>query len=286
MKTDAANTGSGSHTLAALESRVQLGRFLRRRRELLGPEAHGIAPARRRLAKGLRREEVAELADTSVGWYTWLEQGRPINISDDTLHRVAAALELTGEEIAYVFQLAGKFVPAEIPRRLVFHAGADVQAALDAFAGPASAMNMRYDVIAWNGLAARVFGYSASHDWRRNNRVWSKFFMPSAKELFRDWTHSAENLVAMLRSMATPYLADASFRELFSELSQSPEFVDIWERAQAVGREPTSLVKLRVDGNEIDVYSIRATLPAAPGIVLFFNPPVTCASKELLDRLR
>jgi transcriptional regulator with XRE-family HTH domain len=286
MKSDAANTGTDGHSLAALDSRVQLGRFLRRRRELLEPEAHGIARGRRRLAKGLRREEVAELADTGVVWYTWLEQGRPINISDDTLHRVAAALELTGEEIAYVFHLAGKFIPAEIPGRLVFGVGPDVQAALDAFGGPASAMNMRYDVVAWNGLAARVFGYGAEHDWRRNNRVWSKFFVPSTRELFRDWMHSAENLVAMLRSMATPYLGDPNFKELFAELCLSQEFVELWERAQTVGREPTSLVKLRVEGEDLNVYSIRTTLPSAPGIVLFFNPPADCASKEFIGRLR
>jgi transcriptional regulator with XRE-family HTH domain len=285
MKSDAANTGTEGPSLGALYGRVQLGRFLRRRREQHDPDALGIARGRRRLAKGLRREEVAELADIGVVWYTWLEQGRPINIAEDTLHRVAAALKLSGEETAYVFQLAGKFGPAEVPGQLIFSAGADVQAALDAFAGPASAMNLRYDVVAWNGIAARVFGYSVKHDWRRNNRMWSKFFTPEARLLFRDWEHSAENLVAMFRSMATPHLGNARFKELLGELSQSPEFVALWERTAAVGREPTSLVELFVDGHDFDVYSIRATLPSAPELVLFLNPPANHATKELIDRL-
>jgi transcriptional regulator with XRE-family HTH domain len=146
---------------------------------MLEPEAHGIPRGRRRLAKGLRREEVAERAETSVVWYTWLEQGRPINISDETLRRIASALKLNGEETAYVFQLAGKLVPAEIADELVVSVGPDIQAALDAFDGPASAMNVRYDVIGWNALAARVFDYERGNGWR-NNRVWSKFFDPAA----------------------------------------------------------------------------------------------------------
>jgi transcriptional regulator with XRE-family HTH domain len=251
---------------------------------MLEPEAHGIPRGRRRLAKGLRREEVAERAETSVVWYTWLEQGRPINISDETLRRIASALKLNGEETAYVFQLAGKLVPAEIADELVVSVGPDIQAALDAFDGPASAMNVRYDVIGWNALAARVFDYERGNGWR-NNRVWSKFFDPAAKERFRDWRHSAENLVAMLRSMSTPYRGDPRFEALFTELARSAEFVEIWENA-GVGREPTSVLELRVDGRNLDVYSIRATLPSAPGIVLFFNPPADVASKKVLEGLR
>jgi transcriptional regulator with XRE-family HTH domain len=252
---------------------------------MLEPEAHGIARGRRRLAKGLRREEVAELAETGVVWYTWLEQGRPINISEETLRRIAAALKLNGEETAYVFGLAGKFVPAEITDELVFGVGPDVQAALDAFAGPASAMNYRYDVIAWNALAARVFNYDASSDWRQNNRVWSKFFDPGARQRFRNWRHSAANLVAMFRSMSTQHLGDPRFQELFNELRRSAEFVELWENA-GVGREPTSLLELHVDGVDLDVFSVRATLPAAPGIVLFFNPPADAASADAMRRLQ
>lgn len=283
MSADAGRPGSDGTTPSS-DRRIQLGQFLRRRREMLEPEAHGIPRGRRRLAKGLRREEVAERAETSVVWYTWLEQGRPINISDETLRRIASALKLNGEETAYVFQLAGKLVPAEIADELVVSVGPDIQAALDAFDGPASAMNVRYDVIGWNALAARVFDYERGNGWR-NNRVWSKFFDPAAKERFRDWRHSAENLVAMLRSMSTPYRGDPRFEALFTELARSAEFVEIWENA-GVGREPTSVLELRVDGRNLDVYSIRATLPSAPGIVLFFNPPADAASKKVLEGLR
>lgn len=285
VNSDAMNPGIGTPT-SYTDRRLELGAFLRRRREGLEPESIGIARGRRRIAKGLRREEVAELADIGAVWYTWLEQGRPTNIAEETLGRVVTALKLSGEETAYVFKLAGKLVPAEQTDQLAFGVSPSIQAALDAFAGPASVMNLRYDVIAWNAIARRVFGYDASaSDWRRNNRAWTKFHDPSSRVTFRDWHGSAENLVGMLRSMATPYLGDPRFEELFLELRRSAEFVELWN-ASRVGRDATTLVELRVDGRDFDVYSMRATIPASPGSVIFFNAPADERSAEVLRNLR
>ena len=52
-----------------------LGTYLRDRRAKLDPAALGFAAERRR-TPGLRREEVAQRANISPTWYTWLEQGR------------------------------------------------------------------------------------------------------------------------------------------------------------------------------------------------------------------
>ena len=54
---------------------------------------------------GLRREEVAALAGISLTWYTWLEQGRAIHVSSETLERLAQVLQLTAEERAYLLML-------------------------------------------------------------------------------------------------------------------------------------------------------------------------------------
>ena len=264
------------------DRRLELGAFLRRRREALEPEALGITRGRRRIAKGLRREEVAEFADIGSVWYTWLEQGRPINIAEETLRRVVTGLRLNGEEIAYVFNLAGKLVPAEQADHLVFGVSPEVQATLDAFAGPASVMNLRYDVIAWNAAAGHVFGYDAcAADWRKNNRAWTKFHDPASRIIFRDWRRSAENLVGMLRSMITPYIGDPRFEELLSELRRSPEFVELWN-ASRVGRDATTLVELRIDDYDFDVFSTRVSILASPGIVIFFNAPADAQSADVL----
>jgi transcriptional regulator with XRE-family HTH domain len=278
-------TPSSATSTSYTDRRSELGAFLRRRREALDPESVGIIRGPRRIAKGLRREEVAELAQIGPVWYSWLEQGRPINIAEETLRRVVSALRLRGEEIAYVFNLAGKLVPAEHADHLAFGVTPEVQATLDAFGGLASVMNLRYDVIAWNALAARVFGYDACvTDWRKNNRAWTKFHDPAARTTFRDWHRSTENLVAMLRSMAAPYVGDPRFDELFSELRRSPEFIELWN-ANRVGRDATTLVELRCGEDDFDVFSTRVSILASPGIVIFFNAPADTHSGQVLASL-
>ncbi len=86
-----------------LENR--LGTYLRDRRTKLDPAAFGVSPSRRR-TPGLRREEVAQRANISPTWYTWLEQGRGGAPSADVLERIARALMLTDVEREHLFLLA------------------------------------------------------------------------------------------------------------------------------------------------------------------------------------
>src|SRR6218665_1007146 len=82
-----------------------LGTYLRDRREKLDPAAFGL-PLTRRRTPGLRREEVAQRANVSATWYTWLEQGRGGAPSSVVLERIAAALMLTDVEREHLFLLA------------------------------------------------------------------------------------------------------------------------------------------------------------------------------------
>ena len=101
--------GTGGHVVrcALVERRVDLAEFLRARRAALTPEQVGLVPGPRRRTPGLRREEVAMLAGVSVSWYTWLEQGRPINVSDEVLDSLARVLQLDSVECRYLAELAG-----------------------------------------------------------------------------------------------------------------------------------------------------------------------------------
>ncbi|MGY5311554.1 helix-turn-helix domain-containing protein, partial [Nocardia gipuzkoensis] len=69
--------------------RAELGVFLKSRRARISPEAVGLPPGPRRRTPGLRREEVAQLAGIGITWYTWLEQGRSINVSVQVLKGVS-----------------------------------------------------------------------------------------------------------------------------------------------------------------------------------------------------
>ena len=81
-----------------------LGVYLRNRRTKLDPASFGFSGSRRRTA-GLRREEVAQRANISATWYTWLEQGRGGSPSADVLDRIAKALTLTEVEREHLFLL-------------------------------------------------------------------------------------------------------------------------------------------------------------------------------------
>ncbi|TDW24306.1 MmyB family transcriptional regulator [Kribbella kalugense] len=87
--------------------RNELGDFLRKCRARRTPMDAGLPTGPRRKTPGLRREEVAELAGVGPTWYTWLEQGRPINVSLRTLNAIADALGLTRPEREHMFRLAG-----------------------------------------------------------------------------------------------------------------------------------------------------------------------------------
>jgi len=86
--------------------REELAAFLRTRRERVTPAEVGLAPGPRRRTPGLRREELAQLAGVGVTWYTWLEQGRPINASVQVLDAIAAVLRLGPAERWHLYRLA------------------------------------------------------------------------------------------------------------------------------------------------------------------------------------
>jgi transcriptional regulator with XRE-family HTH domain len=90
----------------------RLGAYLKDRRAKLDPAAFGL-PLKRRRTPGLRREEVAQRANVSATWYTWLEQGRGGAPSADVLDRIARALMLTDVEREHLF-LLGLGRPPEV----------------------------------------------------------------------------------------------------------------------------------------------------------------------------
>src|SRR6201995_5687517 len=94
-------------TTATAERRTELAGFLRSRRERIRPQDVGLPSVGRRRTSGLRREELARLAGVGVTWYTWLEQGRPINASVHVLDAVARTLPLDSIERGHLFRLAG-----------------------------------------------------------------------------------------------------------------------------------------------------------------------------------
>lgn len=141
------------------DSRKQLGAFLRSRRESLDPQRLGMPRSGRRRTPGLRREEVAMLADVGVTWYTWLEQGREVNPSAAVMQAVANALQCSPLETRHLFVLAG-LPPQEslqIPQCEGISAG--TRRMLDTLMPqPASIQKPNFDIVAWNDSFCRLMG--------------------------------------------------------------------------------------------------------------------------------
>lgn len=211
-----------------MHDRRELGRFLRSRRERLGPEQVGLpAGARRRLA-GLRREEVALLAGISVEYYVRLEQGRSGQPSEEVLEALARALALDADERRHLHDLARRR-PAPGRPRPDQGARPELVALLGQFGPvPALLIDHRLDVLAWNRLAAALF-VAADAVPRGRNLARFGFLDPGSRERFVDWADVARATVGQLRLAAARYPGDPRLAALIGELSIGSEaFRTLW----------------------------------------------------------
>ena len=126
-----------------------LGTYLKDRRAKLDPASFGFSLSRRR-TPGLRREEVAQRANVSATWYTWLEQGRGGAPSADVLDRIARAMMLTDVEREHIF-LLGLGRPPEVRYHAPEGVTPRLQRLLDSLeVSPAFVKTPTWDVVAWN----------------------------------------------------------------------------------------------------------------------------------------
>ncbi len=137
-------------------SRSEFGDFLRSRRAKLNPKSVGLPDGRRRRAPGLRREEVAELAGIGVDWYIRLEQGRAVSPSVTTIDALARALRLSKVEHAHLRALASGANRRAFTRETV---PAALRSLVESLNQPAYITGRRWDVLAWNKVAADIFAF-------------------------------------------------------------------------------------------------------------------------------
>ena len=219
--------------------RRELATFLRSRRDRLAPEAVGLPRGTRRRAPGLRREEVAQLAGVGVTWYTWLEQGRSINVSTQVLTAIARALRLTADERGHLFTLAGVPDDTLIPEEEVV-TGA-LQTILDSLDPlPAHVTNARYDALAWNRADAALLGDMRALPPHRRNIMWQLFTQPAWRDMFGGWDgDTARRCVARFRRNFAAHVGDPAWQGLLDELSAlSPEFRALWDRQEVESHIP------------------------------------------------
>jgi transcriptional regulator with XRE-family HTH domain len=205
-----------------------LGAYLKDRRAKLDPATFGFAPKRRR-TPGLRREEVAQRANISPTWYTWLEQGRGGAPSADVLHRIAAALMLTDVEREHLF-LLGLGRPPKVRYRRDDGVTPRLQRVLDALEPtPALIRTATWDVIAWNRAATVMLTDYGSRPPEQRNILRFIFLDPVVRAAQYDWDSVARYVVGAFRVDAARAGAAAEVEPLVDELCRlSPEFKALW----------------------------------------------------------
>ncbi|MFI9204188.1 helix-turn-helix domain-containing protein [Streptomyces sp. NPDC053048] len=269
------------------DARRALGGFLRARRGRVAPEHVGIAGSRRRRVRGLRREELAQLAGISVDYYVRLEQGRATQPSPEVLDALAKALGLDAAERRHLATLADARRGTAPSARV----SPSLRRILDAMVGvPAFATNHRLDVVAWNGLGAELIGGLADAGRRDPNNARYLFLDPASRLVHPEWEARAAEAVGQLRVAAGRYPDDVELAALVTELSaRSAEFRRIWATGEVMmcgaGRK-----RLRHPvAGLLDLDYETLHVPAAPGetglVVHVFSAEEGSGEAAALDRL-
>jgi transcriptional regulator with XRE-family HTH domain len=264
---------SGMTVASGRTRRSELAAFLRSRRERITPEDAGLAPGIRRRTAGLRREEVAQLSGVGVTWYTWLEQGRPINASTQVLDAVARTLKLDQPEREHLYRLAEVPEAAPPPEPDVL-AVPEIQQILDGLTAlPASVVNERFDVLAWNAGFAALFPSVVSAPRADRNTLWLTFAHPACCHPYVNRADQLGRMVAQLRAAFGRHVGEPAWTGFVRRLqAASPEFDRMWAKHevaspasyQKIFRHPAhkrlsmttnSLAVLAVPGTRMVVYT-------------------------------
>jgi transcriptional regulator with XRE-family HTH domain len=216
---------------AAVPLGSPLGEFLRRHRHRLAPEDVGIQRTKGRKRRGLRRSEVAELAQISVAYYGFIERGRDLRPSKAVLEALARALRLDSRERAELFGLGNG-----TPRRRSLEPellSEELEELIDSIdPNPAYVVGARWDVLGANHTARQLFSdWEGKRTKRERNLLFYYCCDPAARSLFVDWEQEAADQLALFREAYARHPDDPSFRTLLDEIfAANPDAQQWWER--------------------------------------------------------
>lgn len=262
-----------------------LAKFLKEKRQSLDPIALGYDSTRRR-TPGLRREEVAQRANISVTWYTWLEQGRGGSPSEEVLSRIAKALLLDHAEKEYLYLTTLGHLP-KTEYQVSDVITPRLQTILDAL-NPNMALirNLTWDVLAWNKAAAAVLtDYSLLPENERN--IMKLFFTNDAVINHNsDWNMTANLIVSAFRSDIARLGENDHTRQLVAELSQRSEAFRVAWESQEVRRFSEGMKSLhKPEVGEISLTYSSFNVSSSPELSLVVFTPDDDESLEKVKTL-
>lgn len=277
--------GASGSAEASRIRRRELGAFLRSRRARIGPQEVGLPSGGRRRTPGLRREEVAQLAGVGVTWYTWLEQGRDINASEQVLEAIGRVLGLDPHERAHLFTLADAPVPTlEVECQCLPPETPLLLEQLLPF--PASVTNGRCDLLAYNRAYQGLIGDLDALPFEQRNTMWLLFTSPAVRRTVVDWEEGVRRMVGQFRANMAEHVADPTWKCLVHRLqAASTDFARIWRDHDVTG--PENLVK-RIVHPQLGLLQLRYTnlwlAPRQPQRLVTYTPADE-TTRQALDRL-
>ncbi|WP_326600710.1 helix-turn-helix transcriptional regulator [Streptomyces sp. NBC_01803] len=269
--------------------RLELAAFLRGRRARITPADVGMPPGLRRRTPGLRREEVAQLAGVGITWYTWLEQGRPINASAQVLDAIARTLRLDAVEREHLYHLAE--VPC-VPGPEDGTPGVDtvddgMRVVLDALNPlPAVVYNARYDVLGNNATYRALFpdAYQRRHGPR--NVLWTLFTTDPVRCPVVLREHELKIMVATLRASYGSHVGEPAWESFVRELcAASPEFAAMWASGDVAPPGPRVKTFRHPDIGEIRLCSQSLSVNGMPDSRLVVYTPGDEESRRYVESL-
>lgn len=263
----------------------ELGKYLQDRRAKLDPAALGFSMARRR-TPGLRREEVAQRANVSTTWYTWLEQGRGGAPSATVLNSIARALMLTDAEREHLYLLGLGRLP-DVSYKPVHGITPRLQGVLDALElCPALIRTPTWDIVGWNNAASKVLtNYETLEGGQRN--ILRLIFNPKFRRANPDWEMLARTMVAVFRADIARAGATESVQVLVDELSaMSPEFKKMWRSTNDVlGHSEGTKNIYHPTAGKITMEFSSFTVDGRPDLNMIVYTPATAADRKKVKAL-
>ena len=265
-----------------------LGIYLKDRRARLDPAAFGL-PLTRRRTPGLRREEVAQRANVSATWYTWLEQGRGGAPSTEVLERIAGALMLTDVEREHLFLLAQNRPPEIRYPQSEGGVTTRLQRVLDAMAlSPALVRTLTWDVVAWNRAATAVLTDYSKMPPKERNILRLIFSDARVRAAQPEWEGVARFVAAAFRvDAARAGAADKEkIRAFVEELSaSSPEFARLWRDNDVRQSGEGSKLLRHPDAGLLAMEYSSFAVDGRPDLVMVVYNPATPQDAERIRAL-
>lgn len=244
-----------------------------------------MPPGPRRRTPGLRREEVAQLAGVGITWYTWLEQGRRINASEQVIEAIAQSLKLNTAERAHLYRLA-EVTPARTQSSSCLPE--EIQGILDALNPlPASVTTTRYDLLAWNQSYRALFPGIVGSPIQQANSLWCAFTIPECCNPFVNRDVELPRMVAMLRAAYGRHIGEPQWESFLVDLRMaSPTFAELWARQQVAAPGTFEKVFRHKAVGEIRVTTTSLNIVSTPDTKIVVYSPQNDESRERLAWLR